>query len=398
MISGTPRDGSTLTSTSGSWSGSQPFSYTYQWRRCNSSGLNCADIAAATSPSYTLTPADVGSTITVVVTASNSVGFASASATATAVVAAAPPANTSAPTVSGTARETSTLTAANGTWSGTTPLSFAYQWQRCDSGGLNCAAIPDATTQTYLLVTADVGFTIRVAVTGSNGAGSASASSAQTAVVVSATGPPPSTQPPVTAGLQLWYEADTETYSEGQAVTTWTDKSGFGRNLTASDPSQAPAFHRNAVNGRAAIEFDGVQSLLKTYNSTFTLSQPTTFFIVYRSLDTATPGHEAYVFDSRNSSVRQLLGLSTSGQTEMYADIVLNPPVDLPVPELPDLERDVQRRDLERLAQRRQGGDGQHRWLGALGVHRRRPEHVGRSTATTTGTRSSPRSSTTPAR
>jgi len=240
----------------------------------------------------------------------------------------APPVNTAAPTISGTAQQGSTLTAASGTWSGTPPPSYAYQWQRCDATGANCAAISGATTQAYVAVVADVGATLRVAVTATNASGSATATSAQTAAIAPSS--PPPTSPPVTAGLQLWYEANTETYADGQPVTSWTDKSGFGRNLTAYDPSQAPTFRKSAVNGRAALEFDGVSSLLKTYNSTFTLSQPTTFFIVYRSLDIASLGFEAYVFDSMNSSVRQLLGLGPSGLSEMYADIDLNEPGSYP--------------------------------------------------------------------
>ena len=183
-----------------------------------------------------------------------------------------------------------------------------------------------------MLATADVGFTIRVAVTATNSLSGATATSAQTAVVVPATAPPPPTSPPVTAGLQLWYEAGTEAYTEGQAVTTWTDKSGFGRDLSAFDPSQAPVFHQNAVNGHAAIEFNGSSSIMKTYNSTFTIAQPDTFFIVYKSLDTATPGFEAYVFDSRNSGIRQLFGLGPFGNTEMYADIDVEAPTTYPFP------------------------------------------------------------------
>ncbi len=324
-IAGTLQDGSTLTSTTGAWSGSQPLTYAYQWRRCDGSGLNCSDIAAATSPSYTLVPADVASTIAVVVTATNGIGVSSASSAPTGVVLAAPPANTAPPTISGSPRETSTLTAANGTWSGTPPVSFAYEWRRCDTGGLNCVPIPSATAQTYPLVTADVGSTIRVAVTGSNVLGSATATSAQTIVVVSSTGPPPSVSPPVTAGLQLWYEADTEAYTEGQTVPTWTDKSGFGRNLTAFAPNQAPVFHQNAVNGHSAIEFDGATSLLKTYSTTFTLAEPTTFFVVYRSLDAATSA-VGYVFDSRDSSNRQIFGRGVVGDVRMYANIPLSVP------------------------------------------------------------------------
>ena len=50
----------------------------------------------------------------------------------------------------------------------------------------------------------------------------------------------------------------------------------------------------------------------------FKLPQPTTFFIVFRSLD-ASSSTDAFVFDSRNSLVRQLLGRNGSSGLEMYA-------------------------------------------------------------------------------
>ena len=37
-----------------------------------------------------------------------------------------------------------TLTADDGTWSGTTPVDFTYQWQRCDADGTNCVDITGA--------------------------------------------------------------------------------------------------------------------------------------------------------------------------------------------------------------------------------------------------------------
>jgi hypothetical protein len=100
-----------------------------------------------------------------------------------------PPANSSPPTISGTPQSGQTLTATTGTWSGS-PASYAYQWQRCNSIGASCLAISGATTQTYVLTSADVGFTIRVTVTATNSAGSASATSAPTAVVTAASPPP----------------------------------------------------------------------------------------------------------------------------------------------------------------------------------------------------------------
>ena len=55
------------------------------------------------------------------------------------------------------------LTAAAGSWTGTQPISYGYQWRRCDSAGANCVDIAGATGQTYTLASADVGSTARVA-------------------------------------------------------------------------------------------------------------------------------------------------------------------------------------------------------------------------------------------
>jgi hypothetical protein len=97
------------------------------------------------------------------------------------------PVNISAPTIAGTAQQGQALTAQNGSWSNE-PTSFAYQWQRCDTTGSNCSPIPEATAQTYTLKTADVGTTVRVAVSASNlGGASSPVSSAQTVVVTAAT-------------------------------------------------------------------------------------------------------------------------------------------------------------------------------------------------------------------
>jgi hypothetical protein len=185
-IAGTAQDGQTLSAAAGSWSGTPPIGFAYQWRRCDSGGGSCADINGAGGQSYALTSADVGSTIRVTVTGSNGAGSSTASSAASAVVTGVPPANTSPPSVSGTAQAMQTLSAGSGSWSGTLPIGFAYQWRRCDSGGGSCADISGASGQSYMVGSADVGSTIRVAVTGSNAAGSSSASSAPTSVVTAA--------------------------------------------------------------------------------------------------------------------------------------------------------------------------------------------------------------------
>jgi hypothetical protein len=182
VVSGSPQVGETLTSSSGLWNGN-PTRLSYRWQRCNASGAGCAAIAGATAQTYTLMQADAGSRIRVSVTARNGYGSTSVESAATAAVGTvAAPTNTTPPAITGTAQAGQTLTASTGSWSGTA-TSFSFQWQRCDAAGNACVAIPAATAGTYVVAASDSGFTLRVAVTATNAAGSATATSGQTAVV-----------------------------------------------------------------------------------------------------------------------------------------------------------------------------------------------------------------------
>jgi hypothetical protein len=89
-LSGTPQAGETLSAGEGTWSGTGPFTYEYQWQRCDAAGGNCVDIPGATGPSYEVTPDDVGSTLVVVVTATNPEGSASQTSPPSAPAAPAP--------------------------------------------------------------------------------------------------------------------------------------------------------------------------------------------------------------------------------------------------------------------------------------------------------------------
>jgi len=89
QVSGTAIVGSTLTATTGTWSGS-PTSYSFQWQRCDASAGACAPIEGATAETYVLTPGDIGATIELFVTATNSIGAQTATSSPTGVVLAAP--------------------------------------------------------------------------------------------------------------------------------------------------------------------------------------------------------------------------------------------------------------------------------------------------------------------
>jgi Cellulase (glycosyl hydrolase family 5) len=82
-----------------------------------------------------------------------------------------------------------TLSSSTGGWSGVS-LSYAYQWKRCDLSGNGCTGISGATGSTYNLGASEVGTTLRVDVTASNKNGSATATSAQSAVVAPAPASP----------------------------------------------------------------------------------------------------------------------------------------------------------------------------------------------------------------
>jgi fibronectin-binding autotransporter adhesin len=209
-VSGTALRGQTLTAQSGSWSGTTPISFAFQWRRCSSSGGDCGSIGGATSQTYTLGSSDVGRTIRVQVTASNSAGSSQVVSSPTAVVTApSAPANTALPALSGTAQDGHTLSVSNGSWKSDSSLSYSYKWGRCDSAGNGCSTISGATHSSYKATSSDVGHRLRATVTAKNSAGSTAATSSASEVVA-----PAGIAPQITARPSL-----TGTSTQGQTLS-----------------------------------------------------------------------------------------------------------------------------------------------------------------------------------
>lgn len=220
-ITGSPSVGSQLEAHNGTWlyaDGSAcrgECTMSYQWQRCTS---ECSDIPGAGSRFYTVQAADSGHTLRVVETMSkvdcgawnNAAGTQecrdisrSAPSGQTAMVAgtapsgpsqpsgpsvpAAPapqaplaPTATAAPTIAGVPMVDETLTATQGTWSGSPALKT--EWLRCDAAGQTCEGL-GVTAATYTVIAVDIGKTLRVKVTGSNLAAAREALSDPTPVI-----------------------------------------------------------------------------------------------------------------------------------------------------------------------------------------------------------------------
>jgi hypothetical protein len=189
----------------------------------------------------------------------------------TVVVGLSAPTNNSLPSISGTDTAGQTLTETNGSWA-EGPTSFLYQWQDCDSSGNNCSAISGATSQTYKLAGTDVGHTVRVEESATNGAGTAGpVSSAQTAAVSAAPplAPPvgtPTVGNPTVSGTTV-HDVVSCTGGSGAtcAVTfslavTETLKSGKVIAVTAKAKRKPKTTKRVVVIGTATVTLDAGQT------------------------------------------------------------------------------------------------------------------------------------------
>ena len=174
-ITGSAKVGSVLTAVPGTW-GPAPVVLKYQWR------ADGVVVLGANSATLTLSSARLGKTMSVSVTGSKT-GYTSVKKTsaATAAVTAVPVLSPApVPTITGSARVGSVLTAVPGTW-GPAPVVLKYQW-RADG-----VVVLGANSATLTLSSARLGKTMSVSVTGSKtGYTSVKKTSAATAAVAAA--------------------------------------------------------------------------------------------------------------------------------------------------------------------------------------------------------------------
>lgn len=149
-IAGTVKVGSTLTALTGTWSPTPRF--TFQWTR------NGVNISGATTSTYKLVAADGGQTIRVVVKGTKS-GYTTLTKTSAGVKPSRVFSTMPNPTITGTAKTGSVLTATVGTWS-PAPTTLSFQWKK------NGTTIVGATSSSYTVRPGDVDATLTVSVTG----------------------------------------------------------------------------------------------------------------------------------------------------------------------------------------------------------------------------------------
>jgi hypothetical protein len=173
IVTGSAVQGSQLTGTAGTWSGSGTINYAYQWYRCDGAGAHCGSIHGATVASYMLAAQDVSHMIGLTVNATDSAGKATAYASLVGpvVVSGAPLIATAQPAVTGSGTVGKPVTASTGTWS-PVPKAYSYAWQRCNANGRICAPITGATLATYTVTAADSGHQLVAIVQATSGTNS----------------------------------------------------------------------------------------------------------------------------------------------------------------------------------------------------------------------------------
>jgi hypothetical protein len=185
-VGGVLEDAQTLTAGKGTWEGSEP-SYSYQWKLCNKAGGSCENISGATAATLGLVEGQIGKTLKLAVTATNSRGSTTAESGATSEVLAILPFKATVPTVAGILQVGKILEVVpNGEWGGSEKPKAKWQWQTCGLLGKEneCTNLAGAIAKTLKLELGWVGLTLRVVESATNSRGTVTKNSAITSTVL----------------------------------------------------------------------------------------------------------------------------------------------------------------------------------------------------------------------
>lgn len=317
VISGTNTFGSTLSTTNGTFTGTAPLTYTYQWLR------NGSPISGQTASTYVIGASDSLANITCSVTATNSYGSDS-EVSNTITVANFAPVNTVAPTVSPSGTQvTGTLITSNvGTWSGVTPITYEYKWTR------NGVAISGATASTYTIQSADDGTTIRVEVKGTNAYGeSAFIASSNSVSAVNAIAPS-NTVAPVISGTAVVGQTLSSTTGTWNGIPTPTysyqwkrGATNIGTNSSTYTLVQADAGNTSNItcvvtatnaSGSANATSNQIAQILTARTSAFLTASVITDATIRGGLNTFDIGMIANSLDTKMRAIYPFVGGTAS--------------------------------------------------------------------------------------
>jgi hypothetical protein len=266
-VTGSWTVGTSISASTGTWSTSGTF--TYQWQS-SSDNSTWADIASATSSSYTLTSTEASKYVRAQVVNTSSAGAGVAYSAARSKVGA--PYNTALPAITGTIKVGSTQTVSTGTWSNT-PTSYSYQWQK-SSDGISWINLDGATASTYSPTFDVANLQIRVSVSAVNAVDTATVTTA----VISGFLPPQATAIPAitgtkTVGQTLTSSSGTWPGTSDSYVYQWQKSSDSG--ATWTNIAGATASTYVLVTADAGYQIRSQVSLTANAGSSSAYSLPT---------------------------------------------------------------------------------------------------------------------------
>jgi hypothetical protein len=223
-ITGSVLVGTTLSLTSGTWSGANSPTFAYQWQKCATTDLaTCTNITNANSTGFVVTSAEVGFYLRGSVSiAANTFNLAASSFSGLTSQISSEPITVTLPTISGLVAVDEILTADRGTVAAFPVPTFTQQWQACTSTDITtCTPIDGATNLTYTVKEGDVGKYFRIMVTASNNLGVKGSPSALTTIAIK-TSLPTNTVAPVISGAPIDRQTLTLTNGTWSGVPTPT--------------------------------------------------------------------------------------------------------------------------------------------------------------------------------
>jgi hypothetical protein len=284
QVTGSTQVGDQLSTTNGSWTNS-PSSFTYQWKDCTgSAGTSCTSIGGAMASTYTLTTADIGKYVIVVVTAHNAATTTGA-ATGTPVKGpvTAPttpppaPTDTTLPAITGSPDAGATLTCNPGTWTGSP--TFTYGW------AVDGTTISGAATSTYTVIVVEEGHKLTCVVNATNAGGSATATSTPVTIVTASTPPQPVGGGPTVTGTPLpghtltcnpgtWTGSPTFTYQWNVGSSPVTGATTRTYAVTILDEGQTITCTVDASNGAGSVKSTSGKGVVVAQKGTLTCPKP----------------------------------------------------------------------------------------------------------------------------